>query len=110
MGIVGVEGRTKRPNGLEVRTGEGGASISVEGESAGFSRGLAGGCGLARTAGLSSVDVVEVEDTAGTLVVAVAGKRKGFNLMYPSSICVARFSSQGFKTEPSWKNHIPRRT
>jgi len=98
---VGVEGRAKRPNGLEVRTGEGGTSVSVEEESAGFGRGVDGGCVLTRPVGLSSVDGVEVEDVAGTLVVVVADKRKGFNLMYPSSICVARFSSQGFKTEPS---------
>jgi hypothetical protein len=58
---------------------------------------------FARETGFSSDDVVEVEDVGavGTLVVVVTGKRKGFNLMYPSSICVARFSSQGFNTEPS---------
>jgi hypothetical protein len=42
IGIVGVEGRAKRPKGLEERIGEGGTSGSVE-ESLDFGRGEAGG-------------------------------------------------------------------
>lgn len=65
-----------------------------------FTRGEGGGC-MGRDVGLSSVGVVKGEVVAGTLVVVVAGMRKGLSLIYPSSICVARFSSQGFNTDPS---------
>jgi hypothetical protein len=99
MGIVGVEGRANRPNGLDVRTGEGGGSSSVD-DSLAFTRGEGGSC-MGREGGLSSVGDVDGEDVAGTLVVVVAGMRNGLSFIYPSSICVERFSSQGLNTDPS---------
>jgi hypothetical protein len=100
MGIVGVEERANRPKGLDVRTGEGGGSRSVVEGSFGFTRGEGGGW-AGRVGGLSSVGEVDDVGETGTFVVVVAGMRKGFSLMYPSSIWVARFSSQGFNTDPS---------
>jgi hypothetical protein len=91
--IVGATERGKR-KGLEDRGV--GDFISVSGGDS-FSLGCGGGCGGGCMDLSSEGGVVE---GVGLLVV-VACVRKGFSLRYPSSICVARFSSQGLNVEPS---------